>query len=60
MKREKVISFGFLLIGILFVLLTGCLNNIPTTPDINNIYTSMTFGVIIYYASYRYPDFSGA
>jgi len=59
MKRKKVISFGFLLIGILFILLTGCLNNIPTTLDINNIYTSMTFGVRIDYVSYHYPDFGG-
>ena len=57
MRREKGVILGFALIGILFVLLTGCLNNIPTTPDINDIRTSMTFGVIIDYASYRYPGF---
>jgi len=57
MRREKAVIFSFTLVGILFVLLTGCLNNIPTTPDINDIHTSMTFGVIIDYASYCYPEF---
>jgi len=50
-------EFGFVLIGILSLLLTGCFNNTPATPDINDIHTSMTFGVIIDYASYRFPGF---
>ncbi|MEX2690207.1 MAG: cellulase family glycosylhydrolase [Candidatus Njordarchaeum guaymaensis] len=57
MRRKKAIIFGFVLIGILSLLLTGCFNNTPATPDINDIHTSMTFGVIIDYASYRFPGF---
>jgi len=47
---------GYILIGILPILLTGY-NDISTIPDIDDIHTSMTFGVEIDYASYRYPGF---
>lgn len=56
MSSKKVIILRFILIGILFILLTGCSKN-PTRPNANDIHTSMTFGVIIDYASYRYPGF---
>jgi len=61
MSSKKAVILGFVLIGILFILLIGCLNNTssttPNIPNINNIHTSMTFGVLIDYASYRYPGF---
>ena len=55
-SSKKTIMFGFVLIGILSLSLTGCNNNIPTTPDINGIHTSMTFGVTIDSACYHSPN----
>ncbi|MCD6571496.1 MAG: cellulase family glycosylhydrolase [Deltaproteobacteria bacterium] len=52
--KVKAIIIDSVLIGVLFILLSGCK---PPTPDINDIHTSMTFGTIIEYASYRYPGF---
>ena len=45
-----------MLIGILSLLLIGCLNNTPTIPDINDIHTSMTFGVTTDDACYHAPN----
>jgi hypothetical protein len=56
MSYKKVVIWRLTLIGMLSILLIGC-NNIPAPPNINDIHTSMTFGVIVDYASYRYPEF---
>lgn len=55
-NKVKRATFELTLTGALAILLTGC-SNIPPTPDINDIHTSMTFGIIIDYASYRYPGY---
>ena len=56
MRKKKAIIFGFVLIGILFALLTGCHKDTPIIPDISDIHTSMTFGVTIDDACYHSPN----
>ncbi len=58
MGKKRFITFGFILIIILFILLIGCFfnNNIPSIPDINDIHTSMTFGITIDDACYHAPN----
>ena len=52
-NKQKAIV-GSILLCFFTVSLAGCI-----TPDIDEIHTSMTFGVEIDYASYRYPGFWG-
>ncbi len=56
MSSKKIIIFGVVLIVISSLLLIGCINNPPTMPDINDIHTSMTFGITINDACYHAPN----
>jgi len=45
---------SFFAILLMVVVLSGCVKEVP---NINDIHTSMSFGIEIEYASYRYPGF---